>query len=180
MDDPAGFSFFGPARRGSPAPETRALRYSELMFDVLVYLYEHYWRPDACPDTGMLAKKLSAVGFEAEEISEALSWLTGLKEMSNQTALEQSAQSIRVFSNAELDHLGTKALGFLQFLVSAGVLTARQREIVLDRVMAVSGDPVDLEDLKIIVLMLFWSLGKEPDALILDELFVEDEDRLIH
>ena len=47
-------------------------------------------------------------------------------------------------------------------------------------VPAVSGDPVDLEDLKIIVLMLFWSLGKQPDALILDELFVEDEDRLIH
>jgi Smg protein len=123
---------------------------------------------------------LSAVGFEAEEISEALSWLTGLQEMSSQTALEQSAHAIRVFSTAELDHLGAKALGFLQFLVSAGVLTARQREIVLDRVMAVSGDPVDLEDLKIIVLMLFWSLGKEPDALILDELFVEDEDRLIH
>jgi len=20
------------------------------MFDVLVYLYENYWRPDACPD----------------------------------------------------------------------------------------------------------------------------------
>ncbi|HEY8708273.1 MAG TPA: DUF494 family protein, partial [Burkholderiaceae bacterium] len=35
-------------------------------------------------------------------------------------------------------------------------------------------------DLKIIVLMVFWSLGEEPDALILDELFVDAEDRLIH
>ena len=40
--------------------------------------------------------------------------------------------------------------------------------------------PVDLDDLKIIVLMVFWSLGEEPDALILDELFVDAEDRLIH
>ncbi|MGE5450206.1 MAG: DUF494 family protein [Acidobacteriota bacterium] len=150
------------------------------MFDVLVYLYEHYWRPDACPDTGMLARKLSAVGFEAEEISEALTWLNALQAMSHEAALEQSPDAVRVFSNAELDHLGVRALGFLQFLVSAGVLTPRQREIVLDRVMAVAGDPVDLEDLKIIVLMLFWSLGKEPDALILDELFVEDDERLIH
>lgn len=150
------------------------------MFDVLVYLYEHYWRPDACPETGMLARKLSAVGFEAEEITEALTWLNGLHAMSNEVALEQSPDSVRVFSTAELDHLGARALGFLQFLVSAGVLTSRQREIVLDRVMAVSGDPIDLEDLKIIVLMLFWSLGKEPDALILDELFVEDDERLIH
>ncbi len=29
-------------------------------------------------------------------------------------------------------------------------------------------------------MMVFWSLGEEPDALILDELFVDDQDRLIH
>jgi Protein of unknown function (DUF494) len=45
---------------------------------------------------------------------------------------------------------------------------------------AIPGGPIDLEDLKIIVLMVFWSLGEEPDALILDELFVDVEDRLIH
>jgi Smg protein len=39
---------------------------------------------------------------------------------------------------------------------------------------------LELDDLKIIVLMVFWSLGEEPDALILDELFVAPEDRLIH
>lgn len=128
----------------------------------------------------MLARKLSAVGFEAEEISEALTWLNTLQEMSLEATLEQSADAVRVFSTTELDHLGARALGFLQFLVAARVLTPRQREIVLDRVMAVAGEPVDLEDLKIIVLMLFWSLGTEPDALILDELFVEDEERLIH
>jgi len=27
---------------------------------------------------------------------------------------------------------------------------------------------------------VFWSIGEEPDALILDELFVDAEDRLIH
>ncbi len=55
------------------------------------------------------------------------------------------------------------------------------REIVVDRAVASgSGSPLDLEDLKIIVLMVFWSLGEEPDALILDELLVEAEDRAIH
>jgi len=34
------------------------------MFDVLVYLYENYWRPDACPDHDQLSRKLTAVGFE--------------------------------------------------------------------------------------------------------------------
>ena len=42
------------------------------MFDVLVYLYENYWRPDACPDHDQLTRKLSSVGFESDEIQEAL------------------------------------------------------------------------------------------------------------
>jgi Smg protein len=51
---------------------------------------------------------------------------------------------------------------------------------VVDRAMAVGANPVDLEDLKVIVLMVFWSLGEEPDALILDELFVAPEERVVH
>jgi Smg protein len=51
---------------------------------------------------------------------------------------------------------------------------------VIDRAMAVGNGPMDLEDVKIIVLMVFWSLGEEPDALILDELFVDPSERLIH
>ena len=149
------------------------------MFDVLVYLYENYWRPDACPEGSTLVRKLSAVGFESQEITEALNWLSGLRELSVDAAVEQSESAHRVYCAAELEHLGAKGLGFLQFLVSARVLTPRQREVVLDRVMAVPGEQVEFDDLKIIVLMMFWSLGKEPDALILDELFVEEHQRLI-
>lgn len=150
------------------------------MFDVLVYLYEHYWRPDACPESDLLVRKLSAVGFEEDEISEALKWLDGLNEVAQHAVLQPSASSSRVYSAVELECLGAEALGFLQFLESAGVLSAQLREVVLDRVLAVPRGPVALEDFKILVLLVFWSLGEEPDALILDELFVDDEDRLIH
>jgi len=51
---------------------------------------------------------------------------------------------------------------------------------VVDRATAIGNGPLELDDLKIIVLMVFWSLGEEPDALILDELFVAPEERLIH
>ena len=54
------------------------------------------------------------------------------------------------------------------------------REMVIDRALAVGSGALELEDLKIIVLMVFWSLGEEPDALVLDELFVDSEDRVIH
>lgn len=156
------------------------LGYSDSMFDVLVYLYEHYWRPDACPESDLLVRKLSAVGFEEEEISEALAWLDGLQTVTHDAVVAPSECTSRVFAEPELERLGPEALGFLQFLESAGVLTPLLREVVLDRVVAIPRGPVALEDFKILVLLVFWSLGEEPDALILDELFVDDEDRLIH
>jgi len=151
-----------------------------LMFDVLVYLYENYWRPDACPEHAQLARKLSAVGFESDEIEEALSWLDGLASVAQSHVGEQAERSMRVYSPAEQEHLGEDSIGFISFLESAGVLPPPMREMVVDRATAIPGGPVDLEDLKIIVLMVFWSLGEEPDALILDELFVDEQDRLIH
>jgi len=150
------------------------------MFDVLVYLYENYWRPDACPDHEQLTRKLCAVGFENDEIQEALTWLDGLASAHASYSGEQGSDSLRVYSDAEHEHLGEDSIGFISFLASAGVLPPPMREMVIDRATAIPGAPLDLEDLKIIVLMVFWSLGEEPDALILDELFVEEDERLIH
>jgi Smg protein len=152
------------------------------MFDVLVYLYETYWRPDACPDHAQLTRKLSAAGFERDEIQEALSWLDGLAGAAESHSGKQSAASMRVYSEAELERLGEESVGFIAFLESAGVLPPPMREMVIDRAMAAgsSAEPIELDDLKIIVLMVFWSLGEEPDALILDELFVAPEERVVH
>ena len=152
-----------PARRRSSLPRHRrgALRYSVFMFDVLVYLYENYWRPDACPGHEQLTRKLTSVGFESDEIADALTWLDGV------AAVAQAK-------------VGEQSIGFIAFLESAGVLPPPMREMVIDRASAIPGGPLDLEDLKIIVLMVFWSLGEEPDALILDELFVDEADRITH
>ena len=149
------------------------------MFDVLVYLYENYWRPDACPDHDQLTRKLSAVGFETDEIQEALSWLDGLAK-DTEACVTPSGDSIRLYTDAEHELLGEDSIGFLSFLEASGVLPPTMREMVLDRAKAAGGGPLALEDLKVIVLMVFWSLGEEPDALILDELFVGADERLIH
>ena len=150
------------------------------MFDVLVYLYENYWRPDACPAPKQLSRKLSAVGFEPDEIQDALRWLDGLATTAESCAGSPVPGSMRIYTDAEREVLDESSVGFLAFLESAGVLPAPMREMVIDRAMAAGVGPMDLEDLKIIVLMVFWSLGEEPDALILDELFVDPGDRLIH
>jgi Smg protein len=150
------------------------------MFDVLVYLYENYWRPDSCPEPKQLSRKLSAVGFETEEIQDALRWLDGLASSVEACTGSPVPGSTRVYTAQEQDVLGEASIGFITFLESAGVLQAPMREMVIDRAMAVGAGSLDLEDLKIIVLMVFWSLGEEPDALILDELFVAPEERVVH
>ena len=159
---------------------------------MLVFVYENYWRGDACPELEQLGRKLSAHGFEADEINDALVWLDGLNvaaqntqlppDLSDQPALHQpqSSTSMRIYSVAEQDHLGAQCLGFVSFLESSGVLPAPMREIVMDRAMAAPGAPVSLDDLKIIVLMVYWSFGEEPDALVLDELCDDAEFRLPH
>jgi len=159
------------------------------MFDVLVYLYETYYRPDACPDPEALVKKLSAVGFEDEEISKALGWLTDLAEATHEFSddhLKQGGFSlgIRIYVAPEIDQLGTAAVGFIQFLESAKVINPVQREIVIERALAAGESPMSLDKLKVIVLMVLWSQGKEPDSLMFDELFVDEDDepepRLLH
>jgi Smg protein len=155
------------------------------MFDVLVYLYENYWRPDACPEPKQLSRKLSAVGFEAEEINDALKWLDGLAHTAEGgteelARLQPQAGSVRIYTAHEREVLGDESIGFIAFLESAGVMAPAMREMVIDRALAVGSGRIELEDLKIIVLMVFWSLGEEPDALVLDELFVDSEDRVIH
>ena len=156
------------------------------MFEVLVYVYENYWQADACPELPHLSRKLTAVGFEAEEIQAALAWLNGLNIATQNTRIGppgfriQSAGSLRVYSVAEQEHLGAQTLGFVSFLESSGVLPPHMREIVIDRAMASPGDPLALDDLKIIVLMVYWRFGEEPDALVLDELCDDAEFRVAH
>jgi Smg protein len=163
------------------------------MFEVLVYVYENYWRGSACPELDRLQRKLSAAGFEADEIQQALKWLDGLNlaAFESRNALDgerhikliassPSPHSMRIFSVAEQDHLGAECLGFITFLSDSGVLPDAMRELVVDRAMAIPEDTVSLDDLKIIILMVFWSFGEEPDALVLDELCDDPQARLAH
>lgn len=171
------------------------------MFEVLVFVYENYWRGDACPEAGQLSRKLSAHGFDSDQIRDALHWLDGLivatqgvslrfdedkhsatvgERISIEAPLPQSPLSMRIYSTAEQEHLGAECLGFISFLESSRILPAGMREIVVDRAMAAPGEPVALDELKIIVLMVYWSTGIEPDTLVLDELCDDVAARIAH
>jgi Smg protein len=153
------------------------------MFEVLNFVYENYWHGDACPEFPVLQRQLQQVGFDSVEIADALVWIEELKFAAqafppqspaagnSPGLLFPSPSTTRLFSAAEQAQLDQASWGFLIFLMSSGALPAMRLELVMERVMATTtGAPIGLDAIKLIVLMVFWSLGEEPDALVLDEL----------
>lgn len=155
------------------------------MFEVLAFVYENYDPGEAYPESAHLQRKLTAVGFESDEIGEAIAWLKGLDGAAHPSPLvpwliQPQTDSVRIYPRHEQAHLGAHALGFLHFMESAGKMPAELREVAIDRAMAAPGGPVSLDDLKLIVLMVYWRFGQEPDALVLDELCDNANARVAH
>jgi Smg protein len=154
------------------------------MFDVLVYLYEHYSAASAWPDSDALSRKLAAAGFDEDEINEALAWLQGLARVTeNQLAVRDAgAGSFRVYTAFETERLGRAAVAFLSLLETEGQLSGAQREIVIERALAAAEQhddwPVSLTRLKVIVLMVLWSQQADVDILLLEELLDDGDERL--
>ncbi len=153
------------------------------MFDILVYLFETYYTPQACPEADILAHKLAAAGFEHEDIDEALGWLHGLAtatELCIPLAQSPHSKSQRIYSNSEYQDIGTETIGFISFLESSGVLPPALREILIDRMQATDESPVPLDKAKIIALVVLWSQEAEIDHLVFEELMTDDTTRLSH
>lgn len=152
------------------------------MFDVLVYLYENYGALHACPDADSLSRKLTAAGFDDDEISEALAWLQGLEQVTEQSVAvgPESSQAFRVYARLEVERLGTDSIGYLSFLENAGQLTPTQREIVIERGLALQASPLALDMTKRIVLMVLWSQQADIDVLLLEELLHDGSQRSLH
>ncbi|GAB4213247.1 MAG: DUF494 domain-containing protein [Rhodoferax sp.] len=153
------------------------------MFDALVYVFENFWGGAECPPLPTLHRALRQVGFDEAEILAALLWLEDLKSATRQlTALGLDTAgglpSLRVLSAAEQSHLGPLGWGWLLLLQRSGTLDATALELVIERAMALPESPLPEDALKLIVLMVFWSLGREPDALMLDALCDPHQERL--
>jgi Smg protein len=149
------------------------------MFDVLVYVFENYL-PEACPEPGALARKLSAVGFEEDAISEALQWLAGLELVREDAGFRcpPRAGTHRLFDEEEMLRLSPECRGFLAFLEQAAAIDALTRELIVERAMAVESEEsvtISLAKFKVIVLMVMWRRQLSLDNLVFEDLLAEDE-----
>lgn len=138
----------------------------ETILDVLLYLFENYFYddPDAVRDRDSLQAGLIQAGFSPQEVNKAFDWLD---ELAQQRPLTAASPDIvrgptRVYADVEEARLDAECRGFLMFLEHGGILDATQRELVVDRVMALDQEEFDLDDLKWVVLMvLFNQPGQE-------------------
>jgi len=142
------------------------------MFDILVYVFENCRQADLSHDTDRVAKKLTAAGFEESDILEALSWLAGVVRAPQRSLapLPESGDAFRAFAPRELAKLDVECRGFLIYLENSGILSPSNREHVVERALAATGDAISLEQLKLIVLMVLWNQRTPASQLIAEEL----------
>lgn len=147
------------------------------MFEIFVYLFENYFYADACPEPERLAKKLSAAGFEDEDITDALEWLSGLHGLPRRHHREAAEGTLRLFSDEEQERLDESCRGFLLLLENAGAATTTIREMIIERAMALPDLRITLPRFKVICLMVLWSLEEPLSGLILEELLSSEEEQ---
>lgn len=135
------------------------------MINVLLYLFNREKVDKQIFTTHRLEiqQELAAERFPPHAITQALNWLKELKEQITDVSLRDnlSSNSIRIWLPSELTKLGIDALDFLSDLENQSVLNAWQREIIIDRAMAINTPRVDLEVFKSITLMVLYHYQKE-------------------
>jgi Smg protein len=132
----------------------------ENMFDVLMYLFEHYYmdeETELSPDRESLHTELMEAGFPSRDINQAFEWLEDLAVQPHQVHAPQTENALRVYSDIESERLDAESRGFLLFLEQMGILTPEARERVIDRAMALDTDDFDLNQLKWVVLMVLFN-----------------------
>ncbi|HEY1889655.1 MAG TPA: DUF494 domain-containing protein [Steroidobacteraceae bacterium] len=130
---------------------------------VLIYVYDHYMlaEPSDVPERHHMLEDLQRRGFSVSEVVYAMEWLSAL--VGDQCAapgsadLESGREALRVFADGELLRLSADCRAFLLQLDRQHVLTPRQRELVIDRALALDVDEIDVEQLKWVVLLVLSS-----------------------
>jgi Smg protein len=152
------------------------------MFELLVYLFENYIETDVRADEKTLTRELSAAGFDSDDISRAFSWFSDLAVMADQASPEAAADraAYRIFTLDEAKKIGQDSRSFLLFLEQANVLNPLEREVVIDRLMALPENEVGLDQTKWISLMVLWRHGKVRDYLFVEDALFSDSRPTIH
>jgi Smg protein len=161
----------------------------ESVLDILIYLFENYFDAELSvapePDRDTLKEELERAGFSEREVGRALEWLEQLADPERTGAdsgLEQApSRSVRVFDAREQVRLDTECRGYIQYLENIGIVNAAQRELVIDRLLALDARQIDIEQVKWVVLMVLFSQPGQENALLrMEDLLFDGRAEAVH
>lgn len=141
------------------------------MFDVLVFMFENYFANHAQLDNKTMEQELSEAGFKKNDIDGAFDWIQQMKSMMNAPALyyEHHASAMRCFSPCEQKKINLDSQSFIIFLQQAQVINDVERDLIIDRAMALKQAHICIEEIRWIAMVTLWNKGREKDYA-----FVED------
>lgn len=156
----------------------------ETVLDVLMYLIDVMvdGEEEHEPDRYVLKEELQCAGFGEWEIDRALEWLDGLNSVGiEDVSPEPRQESIRIYDGFEQDRLDASCRGYLLHLEQVGILSQAQRELVIDRLLALHTDEIDSEQVKWVVMMVLFSQpGQEHAYARMEDLVFIDEPGWVH
>ena len=152
------------------------------VLDILIYLFENFLESDTAPQPSrdVLREELEHAGFAESGIERALEWLEGLAG-DGEVAPAVRQRSFRAFSCYEVSRLSTEVRGYLVQLEQVGILPAQQRELVIDRLLALDAEEIEIEQVKWVVLMVLFSQpGQEQAYQRMEDLVFEGPSDALH
>jgi Smg protein len=168
------------------------------VLDILIYVFDRYMLDEApeVPEREALARDLESAGFGEANVERALDWLADLAGERHRTVVasaptepaepatlapQEDPLAIRVYSALELMHLPPDCRGLLLALEQVGILDPQQREIVIERLLALEAEEFDLEKVKWVVLMVLSSQpGQEQACARMEDLVFETPESALH
>jgi Smg protein len=167
------------------------------VLDILIYVFDRYMLDEApeVPEREALARDLESAGFGEANVERALDWLADLAGERHRTVVatappeaeaeapveQNDGRAIRIYSTTELVRLPADCRGLLMTLEQIGILAPQQREIVIERLLALDAEEFDLEKVKWVVLMVLSSQpGQEQACARMEDLVFDAPESSLH
>jgi Smg protein len=163
------------------------------VLDILIYVFDRYMFDEApeVPEREALARDLESAGFGEANVERALDWLADLAGERHRPGLVAASSgpetpriqggALRVYSTPELSRLSVDCRGLILSLENADILSPGQRELVIDRLLALDVEDLTQDQVRWVVLMVLSSQpGQEQACARMETLVFEFDTAVAH
>ena len=157
----------------------------ESVLDILIYLFENYFDADLdCapePDRDTLRDELERAGFSEREVAARWNGWSSCRRDPQRAGAIPGSRAMRIFDAREQARLDTDCRGYILYLENIGIVSPAQRELVIDRLLALDVQQIDIEQVKWVVLMVLFSQpGQQSAYLRMEDLVFDNRLQVVH